>query len=546
MSQFRGDLALIEAHQTPQTPLMRVSDYVQQHARLSPNLDAMVLGSERVSYQAFHARVEELARALLAAGVEHGDRVATLCTPHPDYFVTMLATASIGAIWVGLNPRYRAEELTYVTQDCDPKVLFSRLCIGDRQYADDIARMRQAAPSLQYIVSLDSDVTCPGTCSYSEFLHGNRHVNDEELSQARARCAPRDPCLIVYTSGSTGRPKGALLCHQGIVDFAIGQNSAWPLSRHICLNYFPINHVGCVVDLSCPTLIAGGCIVFLEQFDPEASLRLTASERITLWASVPSVFQLQLAHPSFDSYDLSSIELIVWEGAPMPADMIRRLRAICPLMATNYSLTETTGAVTIVTPTSDEEVLTYSVGVPFDGVEIRLAGPDGTEVPEGTEGEIQSRSRYNMLGYWRRPAETDAALRDGWLRTGDLGVRRPDGRYRIVGRLKEMYKSGGYNVYPREVESAIESHPGVALVAVIGVSDPLWQEVGVAYVIPKGNITSEELEAHCRAHLANYKVPKQFVIRRDLPLLPIGKIDKPALRREAESGTATVSTRTGK
>jgi len=528
---------LIQAHQMTQTPLTRVSDYVQQHALRSPNADAMVLGSERTSYGTLNSRIEGLARALLAAGVEHGDRVATLCTPHPDYFAIMLATASIGAIWVGLNPRYRVDELTYVAQDCDPKVLFSRLRIGDRQYEDDIARMRQAAPSLRYIVSLDPGITCPGICSYDEFLHANRHINDQELHEARERCAPRDPCLIVYTSGSTGRPKGALLCHQGIIDFALGQNRAWPLSRHICLNYFPVNHVGCVVDLSCPTLIAGGCIVFLEQFDPEATLRLTASEHITMWASVPSVFQLQLAHPCFDSYDLSSIELIVWEGAPMPADMIRRLRAVCPLMATNYSLTETSGAVTIVTPTSDEEVLANSVGLPFDGVEIRLVGPDGTEVPEGTEGEIQTRSRYNMLGYWRRPAETDAALRDGWLRTGDLGVCRPDGRYRIVGRLKEMYKSGGYNVYPREVESVIESHPQVALVAVIGVSDPLWQEVGVAYVIPKGNVTSLELEAHCRARLANYKVPKEFIIRRDLPLLPIGKIDKPALRREAEKAS---------
>jgi acyl-CoA synthetase (AMP-forming)/AMP-acid ligase II len=272
----------------------------------------------------------------------------------------------------------------------------------------------------------------------------------------------------------------------------------------------------------------------MEHFDPAVALRLIGAERLTIWGSVPSVFQMQLALPEAARCDFSSIELILWEGAALPEQLITRLVSICPRLATNYGLTETTSAVTIVAPTSDPDVLANTVGYPFESVEIRLVDADGEDVSAGREGEIWTRSIYNMLGYWRRPDETALALLPGgWLRTGDLAVRRSDGRYRIVGRLKEMYKSGGYNVYPREVERVIETHPAVSQAAVVGIPDPLWQEVGVAYVVLREHTTPQALAAHCRDRLANYKVPKRFELRDTLPLLPIGKIDKLRLRLEA-------------
>ncbi len=173
-------------------------------------------------------------------------------------------------------------------------------------------------------------------------------------------------------------------------------------------------------------------------------------------------------------------------------------------------------------------------------MEVRLVGRDGRDVGEEEAGEVWARSHYNMLGYWRRPKATAETLTaDGWLRTGDTAVRRSDGRLRIVGRIKEMYKSGGYNVYPREVETALEAHPEVALAAVVAIRDPLWDEVGVAYVIAEPGTTVEALEAHCRSRLANYKVPKRFVVRTELPLLPIGKVDKVALKAEARESFET-------
>ena len=275
--------------------------------------------------------------------------------------------------------------------------------------------------------------------------------------------------------------------------------------------------------------------MFQEVFDPAGSLAAAVNERVTVLGSVPSVFQMQLALPGFDAYDLSAVQLILWEGAALPREIIERLLRVCPRLGTNYGMTEATSAITVVEPTDDVDVLANSVGYPFPGVQLRIVDEAGGVCASGRSGEIQTRSAHNFAGYWRRPDATAAAFTaDGWFRTGDLGELRADGRLRLVGRIKEMYKSGGYNVYPREIELALEAHPAVALAAVVAVPDPLWQEVGVAYVATRAPVSAAELAEHCRARLANYKVPKRVVIENDLPLLPIGKVDKRALRERAE------------
>jgi acyl-CoA synthetase (AMP-forming)/AMP-acid ligase II len=509
-------------------------DIVRQVALASPNAEAMVLDGRRWTYADLDAATDALARALIAAGVNHGDRVATLSTPHPDFLVAFLATAQIGAIWLGLNPRYRPAELSYVLGDAEPVVLLARTLIEDRDYRQDFAALAAACPSLKARVTLNADPLFDGAMSYESFLAKGEATSPALLAAREAAAGGRDACMIVYTSGSTGSPKGALLHHQGICDFSRAQNRLWPVSPQRIVNYFPVNHVGCVIDVTLPTLAAAGAVIFLEQFDAAEVMRLTERESCTMWGSVPSVLQMQLALPEFAAYDLSKLQLVLWEGAACPAEVLDRLLELGPPLATNYGMTETTSAMIAVAPTRDRDILANSVGLPFEGVEIRLVKADGTDAGEGEAGEVWARSAYNMLGYWRREAATAETLTpDGWLRTGDTAVRRPDGRYRIVGRIKEMYKSGGYNVYPREVEDALEAHGDVALAAVVAIRDPLWDEVGVAYVIASPGTTVATLEAHCRSRLANYKIPKRFVLRPELPLLPIGKVDKIALKKEA-------------
>lgn len=515
-------------------PLLRVCDYAEWYALHRPNDEAFVFGDSRLNYADVFRQVKELSKALIAAGVTRGDRVATLQLPRPEYFTAFLATISIGAIWVGLNPRYRVQELLHIVSDSEPSVLITRTRVDNRSFDEEIAILKRECASLRHVVAFAGEPAVDGVMTMDEFLALGIPIDDVIWLGANQRCEARDPCLIVYTSGSTGAPKGAVLHQHGLVQAGIKHNESWPADPHVTLNYFPINHVGCVVDISIPAFVAGGKIIFLDHFDPAIALDLMQKEEVTLWLSVPSTFLLQLALPNFDSYDLSAIQLIGWGGAAMPLETIERLRAILPRLTTSYGLTESGTSVTVVEPTDDIEVLSQSVGLPVEGVDMRLVSPDGSIVPQGEPGEIQIRSDEMFLGYWRRPdANAEVFTSDGFFRTGDQAFQRPDGRYRIVGRLKEMYKSGGYNVYPREIEEVLEEHPAVAAAAVVSAPHPLWQEVGIAYVILQNPITAEELISYCRDQLANYKVPKRLVIKSEMPLLPIGKIDKTALKKEA-------------
>lgn len=516
-------------------PLLdRISDYAAWYAAATPDVAALVLDGKVTSYRDLKNAVDALAKALLAAGVVKGDRVATLQSPHPDYVTAWLAAASIGAIWVGLNPRYQTAELAYVIQDAEPKVLLTRTHIGKRSYAFEIAALMSVTSTLEHVVAFDGAEFGEGIIAMSAFLAAGQRISDADLAAARAACGGRDPCVIVYTSGSTGKPKGALLHHEGIAAFGLAQNEAWPVYPHRNINFLPINHIGCVCDITTPCLVAGGTLHFMEQFDPVVATRMIESEKLTLWGSVPSVFALQMATPDYAKTDMSSLQLILWEGAAMPDNMIGDLLKIGPPMATNYSMTESVSGITLLTPTRDRDLLANSVGGAFPGVDIRLIDIDGNEVADGEPGEVTFKSRFTIIGYWRRPEATaDAFTADGYFKSGDLAIRRPDGRYRIVGRLKDMYKSGGYNVYPREVEMVLEAHPAVTLAAVVSIDDPLWQEIGVAYVTASEAVTPNELETYCRERLANYKIPKRIIIESDLPLLPIGKIDKMALKHRA-------------
>ncbi len=504
--------------------------HVEANAAHDPHGVAVVDGEIRLSHAELAASVMRFSKALIAAGVAKGDRFAILAPPSLDYWISFLGCSAIGAIWVGLNPRYQAAELSYVLHDTDPVILFAA--------TEGATTFQPASDWPSFKLSIHSDETGPcdssaralSASSRSKFIAAAATVSDEVLSERIASVSPCDPCMIVFTSGSTGQPKGAMLHQHGMVTFATTQNAIWPVSSVRVLNYFPINHIGCIIDVSVPALVAGGTMVLMRQFEPAAAMQMLSDERITNWGSVPSVLMMQLSLPSFDSYDLSSVELIVWGGAALKLSAIKALRAVCPRLATNYGMTETSSAITSLEPVDDIELLEHSVGHGFPGVEMKLVDGDGREVAGEDVGEVHARSDLNFLGYWNRPEETAAAFdADGFFRTGDLAMRRADGRYRIVGRNKEMFKSGGYNVYPREVEACIENFPGVDQCVVVGMPDPVWQEVGCAFVIGGCSVSVADLVIHCRGNLANYKIPKRFCMVDSLPLLPIGKVDRLAL-----------------
>ena len=515
--------------ESERVPALRlISDYPKYWATARPGTEAVVFEDNRWSYAELADRIDACARGLLAQGIRPGDRVATLSPPHPDYYVTFVATISIGAIWLGLNPRYQIRELEYVANDASPRLVFARSTIGDRLYHEELAALTAACPSIERTVLLDDGTSYPG------FITGGQPISNQELAVARAAVDPRAACLIVYTSGTTGKPKGALIHQAGLIKVARVQHAIWPVEPARVINNLPINHIGCIGDITCDTLVPGGTLVFQEQFDPGAMLDLVARERITFFGHVPTALQLIVSHPKFATTDFSTVQIIIWEGAAAPAELIERLRTRCGELANAYGMTETVGSVPFTFDTESAEVLANSVGWPVPEYDLRIAGPDGTPVASGEPGEVQVRGDFVTLGYWNRPEATaELFTPDGWIRTGDLAEERPDGAYRLIGRLKEMFKSGGYNVYPREIELVLETHPDVAMAAVISIPDPLYQEVGHAFILPHAERrapSAESLELHCRAQLANYKVPKRFTITPEFPMLPIGKVDKQALK----------------
>lgn len=475
-------------------------------------------GDRLVRYGDLAEQVDRWAAWLIDAGVAPGDRVALLSNPRPEAITLFLATASVGAVFQGMSPRHRAPELTYQLTDAQPVVLI------DGHGADPslFSTLVDTAPGLRRSGSLES-------------LADSGTVTDSTLRAAQEAVGTHDPAAIVYTSGSTGRPKGALLPHRGFT---------WP--SHVqaerffaglpgrMLNNLPIDHVGSLGNISATSLVAGGTIVFQESFDPVGALQLVERERINYWGAVPAMFLMSVGTPEWPGADLSSVRTFIWSGGAAPVGLIEALRARGSRLSNSYGLTETVGEVTFSDPEDDDETLATTIGRPEARYEVAILREDGSVCDRGETGEISVRGDFVMRGYWNNPEATTEALDSaGWLHTGDLAWEREDGCYTLVGRKHEMFKSGGYNVYPREVELTIEEHPGVDLAAVVSVPDQLYGEVGHAFVVADPlRVTGSDITAFLKDRLATHKVPKTYTIVSDLPMTGVGKVDKVALRAE--------------
>lgn len=507
--------------------LPRISDYVGHWAGVHPDREAAIGPRSRLTYAELHAEVERCASALFGHGVRHGDRVALLGPPSPEFFVVFLATARLGAIWVGLNPRYTLEELSYVVGDSEPKILFALGEVDDGVL--DALRTRAGAT----VVTFDRAV--PGLSEeYRRFVDAGRSAAPDEVAAACDRVGPLDPAAMVYTSGSTGRSKGALVPHGGLAFCGTVQAEHWygENTRKLC--DLPINHIGCLGDICCAVLTAGGTLAFMPRFDAAGALALIERERLTHVLAIPTQLIAAVETPDWSERDLSSLERIVWGGAMAPMPLLTALARTGVQLSTSYSLTESTGSVTFTADDDPLDVLGWSIGTVDPRYDVRVAGANGAPVAPGEQGEIWIRGDFITRGYFRRPEATAQAIdADGWLHSGDLAVEETGGRIRLVGRRHDMFKSGGYNIYPREIELVLETHPAVALAAVVGVPDERWGEVGHAFLAVRDAVTVDELDRLCRAKLANYKVPKFFHLSDRLPMLPVGKVDKVQLRRLA-------------
>ena len=523
--------------------LPRLGDYVRYWARRRPRREASVLDGERLTYEGLADRVAAMSKALLATGVQHGDRVAMLTSPRPEFLVAMLAAGDLGAIWLGMHPRYRLPELHHVVDAAQPKTVVAFDEIDGRRYHAELEELAAAHACIERTVVL-GEPSSSGQ-RFADFVDAGATVSAAALERVGSAVSPGDTAVIIFTSGTTGAPKGAMISHRALVGGGRAQALHWPSEHMRLLQNMPPNHIAGLGMSTAQALVTGGTVVFVDRFEPGRVLDTIERERITFFMHAPAIYHLLMSEPDFASRDLSSVEYWLWAGSPAPADLVERLHAMGGRTGTAFGMTELGTYATFTDVDAGIEVLTQSIGRPDPHYELRIADARGQASPRGGEGEIQARGDWVLNGYFNQPKATrEAFTADGWFRSGDIAVEREDGNWTLVGRVKEMFKSGGFNVYPREVEIAIESNPAVAMAAVIGVPDPRWHEVGHAFVqlAPGAQIAAPELDAWCRERIANYKVPKSFEMMEELPRLPIGKIDKQALarelrcRREGEAG----------
>lgn len=496
-----------------------IGSWPARRARKTPHRVAVVHEDRTLTYRELHGRVLRLAHALRALGVARGDRIAYLGPNHPAFLETLFAAGTLGAVFVPLNTRLAAPELAYNVADSGSTIL-----VHGPEQAD--AARAAAAEGVRHRIGVtgpDED----GALGYEELLAG---AQTGALDEA---VAPQDPCMVMYTSGTTGRAKGAVLSHANITWNSVNVLVDTDLAGdEVTLVVAPLFHTAGLNMTCLPTLLKGGRVVLLGAFGAERVLELIEDLRVTCMFGVPTMYDAMAARPRWKTTDLSSLRTLNCGGAPVPARTIAAYLDRGLAFSQGYGMTEASPGVLYLDKerTSDKA---GSAGVSHFFTDTRVVGPDGREARPGEPGEILVHGPNVMTGYWRRPEDTEAAFTDGhWLRTGDVARTDAEGYAYIVDRVKDMFVSGGENVYPAEVEDALLAHPAIAECAVIAVPDPVWGEVGRAVVVLEPGVRAHEddILGHLHGRLAKYKIPKSLVVTEALPRTASGKIIKPAVR----------------
>jgi fatty-acyl-CoA synthase len=502
---------------------MDLSDLIARNAAFSPHKPALVFGSEVLGYRTFFERIEAAAKALKAEfGVSRGDRVAILSLNRPDYLVLLYACARLGAMLVPLNWRLAAAEQMFILSDAAVKVL-----LLEQAFAEILPVLEATLPDTR-VVGLDFT---PLAASYAFDALLAEAAGDSRNPQVDLFC----PLLIVYTSGTTGRPKGAVLRQEALLwNGVMSQHMHGLTSDDHVLTVLPFFHVGGLNIQTTPALHYGATVTILSRFTPDAALTIIARDRPTLTVLVPATIQAVTDHPDWAATDLSSLKAVSTGSQIVPPHLIERFVSRGVPVLQVYGSTETS-PIAVYTRLGGDLTRAGSTGLPGLCCEAVVIDDAGVELPPDTPGEIAVRGPNVFFEYWGNAAATCEALREGWFRTGDIGRRDADGYFFVHDRKKNMIISGGENIYPAEVERVLLEHPDVADCGVVGRPDAKWDEVPVAYVIPRAGCGADEeaLKAHLLTQLARFKVPREFIFVDDLPRTALGKVQHFKLREIA-------------
>lgn len=492
---------------------------------------ASIDGNERWTWSQLQARVIRLAGALQSLGLKKGDRVAALALNSARYKEIYYAAFWIGAVIVPLNTRWSFEEVVYGLNDSEPSVLFV-----DAEFLPQAAPLKARCPTLAHLVAINSGALAG--------MHGYEHLIDRGAAVEPADVADNDLAMICYTGGTTGRSKGVMLSQLSLWSSLMAYTADTGLigASTVSLHVMPMFHIGGVQNVFA-TVLHAGLDIFHASFQPQACLRAISEHGVTHIVLVPTMIRMLLDQPDLSQYDLSSLKTLIYGAAPMSEAQIREAVHKLPhiKMQQGYGQTELSPFIATLRPeyhTLDgvQSDRVRSAGQACLCAEIAVTDPDGIELPRGAIGEVRVRGPHAMLGYWRKPNETAAAMVDGWILTGDAGYMDDEGFLFLVDRLKDMIVSGGENIYSSEVENAISTHPAVATGVVIGIPDDKWGEAVHAIIrLRDGHDASEaDIIAHCRALIAGYKCPRSVSFRNTpFPVSGAGKILKRELRNES-------------
>jgi fatty-acyl-CoA synthase len=502
----------------------------------------------RYTYAELGLAVDELARALMGAGLARGDRIGIWSPNCVEWTLVQYATAKLGAILVNVNPAYRTSELEYALKQSGCRMLVAAPAFKTSDYGAMIAEVRPSLPELERVVFLDSP-------DWAELMAHAAEVSAEDLRARSDALGPDDPINIQYTSGTTGFPKGATLTHRNILNngYFVGEACRYTEEDRVCIPV-PFYHCfGMVMGNLGATTHGAAMVIPAPAFDPEATLRACAEERCTSLYGVPTMFIAQLDHPRFADYDLTSLRTGIMAGSPCPVEVMKRVMELMHMSEVGiaYGMTETSPVSTQTAHDDPVEKRVGSVGRVHPHVEVKIIDPEGGAiVARGDPGELCTRGYSVMAGYWNDPERTAEAIdADGWMHTGDLATMDEEGYVNIVGRSKDMVIRGGENVYPREVEEFLYGHPSVADVQVIGVPDTRYGEELMAFIIPRegASLDADAVRQFCQGRIAHYKIPRYVKTVDAFPMTVTGKVQKFKMREQAIdelglAGSAAVQT----
>jgi len=528
-------------HGVGTTPLLAdtIGGALDRAAECWSDCDALVSCHQqlRYSYRELRDEADRAARALVALGVQRGDRVGIWSGNRAEWMITQYAAAKAGAILVNINPAYRLRELEYALRHSGVSVLITARGFRSTDYVELLLKLVPQLPGLRHVVYLSSEAQWGGI-AWADFLELANRIEAGELEAREAALQFDDPVNIQYTSGTTGSPKGATLSHHNILNngYFVGEVLRYTERDRICVPV-PFYHCfGCV--LANMAAVTHGCAVVIpgESFDPDATLRAIEAERCTSIYGVPTMFIAQLNHPRFGSIDLDTLRTGIMAGAPCPIEVMRQVigRMHVPEVTICYGMTETS-PVSFQSRIDDPiEVRVSTVGHVLPYLESKIVNPDsGATVSRGTPGELCTRGYAVMLGYWNDDDATAAAIDAArWMHTGDLAVMNGDGSVAITGRIKDMIIRGGENVSPREIEEFLHTHEKVSDVQVIGVPDHKYGEEVCAWILLHDGVTAtaDEFRDFCRGQIATFKIPRYIRFTSDFPMTVTGKVQKFRMR----------------